>query len=286
MPLRSTLTAVLVVAIAQSAYTAVSTQDSTPSSDQVHRSAFEAASVRRDLEPGKFQPSGARLLPSGRFNAALSLTHLIMYAYEFDAEQIKGGPEELMKQRFIIAAKAPEEEVLETGVERQMLKSLLADRFGLRVRIETEPQEVLVLRRERMDRLGPKLVRLPMPCIGGMRIAAREESRNADGERCAIATRNERMRGTVRDMEDFATYLSLQARRPVRNETGLEGSYSVDVTYDPGTLVPFRNPSGSPFASFPTVSDAFKNDLGLRLDRGRGSVRVLLVDHVEPPTEN
>jgi len=94
------------------------------------------------------------------------------------------------------------------------------------------------------------------------------------------------MRGVVRDMADFAAYLSVQSHKPVRDETGLEGSYSVDVMFDPATLVPLHLPAGSPWAAHPTVSEAFKEHLGLRLDAERTQGRVLIVEHVEPPTEN
>jgi uncharacterized protein (TIGR03435 family) len=90
-------------------------------------------------------------------------------------------------------------------------------------------------------------------------------------------------------MADFAAYVSVQSLGPVRDETGLDGSYSVDVTFDPVTLVPAlrsRSQGDSPWATHPTVSEAFRDSLGLRLDKERTLGRVLIIERVEPPTEN
>ena len=251
---------------------------------QQPRPAFEVASVRRDLREGLF-PGRLRVTPSGRFDTALDVRSLIRYAYKFEGERIE-GPETLLRQNFVVAAKAPEGVVLDHDIARQMLQSLLEDRFQLQVRIESEMRDGLVLRRARADRLGPNLIRRSEPCTGGIRDLDRPVA--APGEElCSISTRNERMRGTIRSMADFAGYLSVQSLGPVRDETGLDGSYSVDVTFDPVTLVPaLRFQADSPWATHPTVSEAFRDSLGLRLDKELTPGRVLIIERVEPPTEN
>ena len=252
------------------------TQDSRPT--------FDVASVRRDVQQDTSVPDRLRVSPSGRFDAALSLRNLILYAYHFEGERIE-GTQALLREKFMIAAKAPKGVALSHDVARPMVRSLLEDRFRLKVRIESEVRDVLVLRRARPDRLGPNLTRLLMPCIGGMRDLERPVAAPGD-QLCSIRTVNERMIGTIKSMADFAVYLSVQRRGPVRDETGLDGSYSVDVTFDPATLAPLHVPNGSPWAAYPTVADAFKESLGLRLDKERAPGRVLVVEHVEPPTEN
>jgi len=220
----------------------------------------------------------------------LDLKSLIRYAYRFEGERIVGGPDTLLRQNYIISATAVQGAVLEKDADRQMLKSLLADRFALKVRLESETRDGMVLRRERADRLGPNLIRRSIPCDGGLVERAFSNTTSVstvpDAERCSIAMRNERMRGSVKDMAEFAGYLSVQAAKPVRDETGLEGSYSIDVTFDPATLLPFLRPTVSPYAAYPKVSEAFKDSLGLRLDTERTPGRVLVIEHVESPTEN
>lgn len=241
------------------------------------------ASIRRD--PGKgIRGGGVRVTPSGRFDAASELITLIRYAYRFEGERIE-GPNPLILEYFVVAAKAPEGVVLDHDLARQMVHSLLLDRFGLKVRIESELRDGLVLRRARPDRLGPNLVKRSKVCIGGPRDLDRPIPGPND-ELCSIGTRNERMLGTVRSMADFAAYLSVQSRGPVRDETRLEGAYSVDVTFDPATLVPLQLPNGSPWAEHPKVSEAFKDSLGLTLEKERTPARVLIVEHVESPSEN
>jgi uncharacterized protein (TIGR03435 family) len=153
------------------------------------------------------------------------------------------------------------------------------------VRVEGETRDGLVLRRARTDRLGPNLIKRSSPCIS--RSAGRAASSSAEGEtKCFINMRNERMLGVIENVGALANFLSAQARQPVRDATGLEGSYSIEVAFDPVTLISFRNPSDSPFATYPTISEAFNDQLGLRLETERTPGRVLIVEHAELPTEN
>jgi uncharacterized protein (TIGR03435 family) len=78
---------------------------------------------------------------------------------------------------------------------------------------------------------------------------------------------------------------------PVEDMTGLTGvyDYELDLTPDPARL---SSPAGNSANGFPTrpdprdiVSDAVER-LGLRLEDRKASVEVLVIDHIERPTEN
>jgi uncharacterized protein (TIGR03435 family) len=68
---------------------------------------------------------------------------------------------------------------------------------------------------------------------------------------------------------------------PVLDETGLKGNYDF--------LLAYQRPDGRTPAdvlSAPPLAEALQADLGLRLEKGKAPVEVLVVDHVEKPTEN
>jgi uncharacterized protein (TIGR03435 family) len=79
----------------------------------------------------------------------------------------------------------------------------------------------------------------------------------------------------------LANMLSAQLQRTVLNQTGLPGRYDFTLTWAPD------NGSGpSPDATAPPLFVALQEQLGLKLQPGKGPVETLVVDHVDPPSEN
>jgi len=70
--------------------------------------------------------------------------------------------------------------------------------------------------------------------------------------------------------------------RPVLDRTGLDGSFDVDVTFTPDN--PTVDSTDAPNA--PSLMTAIREQLGLRLESTRAPVDVLVVDRVQPPTQN
>jgi uncharacterized protein (TIGR03435 family) len=68
---------------------------------------------------------------------------------------------------------------------------------------------------------------------------------------------------------------------PVLDETGLKGCYNFSLEFtDP------RDPHAAPADSLPDLFSAVQEQLGLRLQASKGPVEVLVIDHVERPSEN
>lgn len=63
------------------------------------------------------------------------------------------------------------------------------------------------------------------------------------------------------------------------NKTGLEGRYKIDLRYS--TSLPADSPFGDPL-----LDAALPEQLGLRLQKHKGSLRVPILDHIEAPTPN
>ena len=77
--------------------------------------------------------------------------------------------------------------------------------------------------------------------------------------------------------------LAIFFRRPVVNRTGLTGVYDVQVDLPP--LEPIAAADAAALDT-PSVFTVLQEQLGLRVEEGRGPVDVLVIDHIERPTEN
>ena len=96
-------------------------------------------------------------------------------------------------------------------------------------------------------------------------------------------------------MGHFVEALTGLVRRPVVNETALDGDFDLDVSYTPdsstsgaATAASFAAPAPPPGALVPpsdrpSLFTAMQEDLGLKLDARRRVVDVLVIDRVERP---
>ena len=72
--------------------------------------------------------------------------------------------------------------------------------------------------------------------------------------------------------------LVAQAPVPVIDKTGLAGRFDLDFQAAP--------PNVAQVAARPPISTALEDQLGLKLQSGRGPVDVLVIDRLEKPSEN
>ena len=186
-----------------------------------------------------------------------------MRAYFVGPKEISGGPQWIDSDRFDIDAKA-EQPVDDDEVLMAMLRTLLAERFNLAIHRETKSIETYVLEAAKG---GPKLEK-----------ADSSTSSTTNSSRGRIDAR-------ATTMKHFAEGLSRQMDFPVIDETGLDGAYNLKLTWtreidqvvNPGQI--------STMDSGQSVFTALQQ-LGLRLRARKYIVNVMLVDHVELPSEN
>ena len=73
------------------------------------------------------------------------------------------------------------------------------------------------------------------------------------------------------------------------NQTGLQGSFDFDLAYtdEPPPLKP-NAPADAPIldTSGPTLAEALRDQLGMRLEARKAPVDYLVIDHAERPTAN
>ena len=78
--------------------------------------------------------------------------------------------------------------------------------------------------------------------------------------------------------------LSNLLRRRVFDKTGFAGPFDVKLNWAPDALVP-GNPVEA-FRDLPSIFTALEEQLGLKLESGKAPIDVLVIDHVERPSEN
>ena len=158
-----------------------------------------------------------------------------------------------------------------------MLRTLLADRFRLQVHAEQRELAVFDLVMVHEDRrLGTQLT--PSTCASPTVPATQ-----TPGARPCVPFRlggGASITAEGITMPELATRLARfpAVQRPVRDRTGLQGSFDLQITF-----VGIANPD--PDAG-PGLFTALQEQLGLRLQPTTGPVEVIVVDRVERPTPN
>jgi uncharacterized protein (TIGR03435 family) len=169
--------------------------------------------------------------------------------------------------------------------ERQMLRTVLADRFGLRTHVERRMAPVYALRVAQARRLGPTFRPIDVDC-GTWRRERTEQPRDADGQPvCGQSTSTMAdgftaltLKGVRGDLAWLIWLIQPLVDRPITDETGLVGSFEWDLTY---RLGPFVDQSGAP-----DVFRAVREQLGLTLERTDDLADVVVIDEVSPPEPN
>lgn len=260
---------------------------------------FEVASVKtnRSGEPlrmGPAQQQGGRVYA---VNQPLRL--LIRVAYGLEDNQVSGGPSWIESAFFDVEARAgayatPEE-------ARAMLRTLLAERFGLAVHTETREFPIYELTLDSQSgKVGPQLEPSGSACAAPQMPAGVPLPPPPPPGPATVPIATTALRLTCPSIafpghislrfiaiDVLAQWLANTLRQPVVNRTGLVGTFDADMTYAADPAAPFAAGAGVASAStLPSLPAALLEQLGLRLEARRGPVEVLVIDRVERPTEN
>jgi uncharacterized protein (TIGR03435 family) len=230
-------------------------------------SRFDVASVKPDQsgETGIFIRMDGETFTANR----ITLRELVSAAYNnnYRGDEIIGGPSWSGANRFAITARRSG-----AVASNEMLRNLLADRFGLRTHTEMREVPVYELVVARADgALGPKLTR---------------STANCGVERCSGRNTGAGFVGTGIPLGLFiGSTLQGAAGRRVIDRTGLTGSMDIDVRWDPQGLG--RSPIGVEVPTGATdsgsVFTAVQEQLGLRLRPSRQMRQVLIIDSATFP---
>jgi uncharacterized protein (TIGR03435 family) len=255
---------------------------------------FEVASIKPAAAAGPGPvPMGIQMMPGGGLRANnVTLRLLLTLAYDVRDFQVSGGPPWLGSQLYDIQARAegasgtpasPEEMRKLTDEQRQTsqaqmrerLRNLLADRFQLLVHRESKEEQVYILE---VAKGGAKFQESKATGPNGGRM------RMGRGE----------LNGESVGMDFIVQVLSNQVRRTVLDKTGLKGKYDIKLTwtpdisqgFSPGPLPAGVEPPPPPDPNGPTIFSALQDQLGLRLESGKGPVELIVIDRAEKASEN
>ena len=272
---------------------------------------FEVAAVKQNKSAQNFIRFG--MLPGGRFTAEnVPLRELLRFAFGVQPFQIEGLPGWASSDRFDITAKA-EGEIPPTqpgtmGPIQYMMRSLLADRFGLVYHNETKDAAIYHLIVARPDgNLGPKLEKSTTDCaamFAGRRGGGPGPGQSggppppppmpAFGEKmqCGFRVGPGNLAGGTIPIAQLANFLSQNLGRTVLDKTGLQGNYTFEVVYTPDQIpapLPGGAPPGAPplppiDPNGPSLPTALQEQLGLKLDAARGPVTMFVIDKISQPT--
>ena len=257
---------------------------------------FDVASVKlnksseRRKNVNRVVPASGRLVITG-----MSVRSVIQVAYGLQTFQLVNNDSPVLNQSIDIEAKT-ERPVSSAAQMQQMLQPLLAERFKLAVHREVREMNAFVLTVAKDGRLGPKMKKSDRTCdslgtgVTGLVIAVPPPS----GERPACGYTPSGVGRIVGVGLDVATIIDLLSavRLPIVDQTGLNDRYDIDVTYTPtpfsagtlaqrgGTPMPGVDPDG------PSLFNAIEEQLGLKLQPKRMPIPVVIIDHIEPLTEN
>jgi bla regulator protein blaR1 len=253
-------------------------QDRTASPDP----AFELVSVEANTsvearESLAVQPDG-----SVRFTA-FPVRTLITMAYRSEGiqrfDQLVGAPSWIAVDRFDVVGKAGADAGARNGqnLVLAMLRSLLRDRFRLRVHSETRSMSGYALVVERRDaKLGPRLRQSTTRCPD-------DGVPDPDPDRwCGIRAAGGVITGRNVSVAQLAGNLSgyPAVDRFVTDRTGLTGRYDFTLEYAPG----FLEPGDAVSTPGPSLFTALTEQLGLTLRSEMLVVPVLVIDTVEKPS--
>jgi uncharacterized protein (TIGR03435 family) len=232
--------------------------------------AFEVASVKRSNPDQRLR--GLRMQGREFSSINMSVSDLILFAYGIHPRQLLGAPDWIEKERYDVLGKPDVEGEPNNRQMRALIQKLLADRFSLKFHREKRELSVDLIV---IGKTGAKLTTAegdpkadPLMFFYG---PAKFNAKNAT-------------------MADFAGFLQRGViDRPVLDQTGLNGRYDFGLLWRPE--VPLGGTGNNPpppsdSDGLPDIYTAIQQQLGLRLEATKTPTEVIVIDHLEKPSEN
>jgi len=256
----------------------------------VPRAGFDVASITPNTSGARPARLGA---PSpGRFHAEnVWLRFLIQLAWNVKDFQVLGGPGWAASDRYDISATTGGNATFDEM--KPMIQALLNDRFHLSLHSETRelPVYELVAARDGIKLQTSK----DGSCVTRSSVFGLPAPGQTPPNFCGNMMMSPRsISGNGISMEQITAAISNALQRTVVDKTGLTGAFDVHVEWTPDQSTPgLMAPGLAPVASEPSadalsgsIFTVIQKQLGLKLQSAKGPVKVLVIDHVERPSEN
>jgi uncharacterized protein (TIGR03435 family) len=244
-----------------------------PPMDANANPSFEVATIK----PSK--PDDQRkgfIVGGGRFHVINQpLSQILCFAYDVQDKQLIGLPPWADTDKFDIDGKPDGEGAPSSKQWKGMLQKLVAERFKLTSHKDKKELPVYVLS---VAKGGPKLTKSDGDPNGLPGLFFR-------GKLGDLGVRNA-------NMADFTGLMqSVVLDRPVIDETELTGRFDFTLLWTPddsqfngmGAKIP---PPTENTSAPPNLYTAIQEQIGLKLDATKAPADVMVIDHVEKPSEN
>ena len=203
----------------------------------------------------------------------IQLGPLLEAAFDIRRDQVVGLPHWAQVNHYDIIAKvvdmSPEQlKGLSGDQRRAMIQHLMEQRFHLQTHVETRTMPLLELS---VTKEGIKFTEWQRPI---------EDHSQKKG---SMSLNNEEMTAIGVPMETLVRFVSSTTHMPVVDKTGLNGTYNFHLKWQREEE---GQASGLHDQALPTIYAALPEQLGLKLESGKGPVKVLVIDHIEQPSEN
>jgi len=234
--------------------------------------AFEVASIKIHEMPAGMTglqiggPSNLRI-SGDRVTTFGTLGMLVMAAFQVRLHEIAGEPDwtDPMGNPLTFDIQAKAGSVPTTEQARQMMQSLLVERFHLKAHQETRELPVYEVT---LDKGGPKL---------------KESDPGAETKSTSAVTRGVwKIDFTNFTMTEMATHIASNFDQPLLDRTGLKARYDFTLQY---RRVLHGMTADQIAALSPTIYHALQQ-LGLRVVHTKAPAEIIVIDHAEKPGEN
>jgi uncharacterized protein (TIGR03435 family) len=233
--------------------------------------AFEVATVKPTNPEGR---GGGFRVQGRQFSVInMSVSNLILFAYGIHPRQLIGAPDWIEKDRYDVLGQPDVEGQPNNRQTRALIQKLLADRFSLKFHREKRELSVYAI------------------VVGktGAKLTISEGDPKGDPNMFFYGFGKFIAKNTT--IADFAGFLQQGVLdRPVVDQTGLAGRYDFGLVYRPDQPL-----GGGPGVNPPPPNDAdalddiyaaVQQQLGLRLEATKTPIDVIVIDHLEKPSEN
>ena len=271
------LTALVLVALA----TATSTQAQAPAATSIQPPSFDVISVK----PNKTSIGSHGLIiteftTDGFRGTNVPVHTLLLQAYGLHEGESFGEPAWANSEVFDIEAKVAGPDVaafskLDSDQLQAMLRQILAERFGLVAHRETRELPVYALS---VAKGGPKLKESVIdPSVSA-------NARRGGGVRMSMGM----IAAHECTIPYFLSMLSRQLGRSIIDRTGLAGNYDFTLRWSPdnGATTSSNDSAGTQADALPSIFSAVQEQLGLKLESTKAPASVLVIDHLERPSQN
>jgi uncharacterized protein (TIGR03435 family) len=243
---------------------------------------FAVASIRPiNFERGHHIFIQSKFTPDGLLDEGVPLIVILEGTFHMQDDRIFGLPDWAQRQFYYIEAKVDPSDVpqfakLTEDQKKAMVLALLEDRFGLKFHHETREGQLYTLV---IAKGGPKLKKsspaeldkdgaMPAMKVSGSKLGLHVEQNGAS-------------------MASFVDIVSKTLHSSVIDKTGLTDHYDFTLDYLPestglGPMALDQPPEGAS----PSIFTAVQEQLGLKLESGKGPEDVIVIDHFERPSPN